>query len=35
MTVFDNIRFPLRVRRMDGPDAEARVKRAAQMVELD
>jgi multiple sugar transport system ATP-binding protein len=34
MNVFDNIRFPLRVRKMDGADADARVRRAAQMVEL-
>ena len=34
MTVFDNIRFPLKVRKVPSAEHEARVRRAADMVEL-
>lgn len=34
MTVFENIRFPLKVRKVDAATHEDRVHRAAQMVEL-
>ena len=34
MNVYDNIRFPLKVRRADPADHDARVRRAAEMVEL-
>ena len=34
LTVYENIRFPLKVRRVDPATHDARVRRAAQMVEL-
>ena len=34
MTVYENIRFPLKVRRVSAADHDARVRRAAAMVEL-
>jgi multiple sugar transport system ATP-binding protein len=34
MTVYDNIRFPLKVRKVAKPEHDARVRRAAEMVEL-
>ncbi|WP_315927729.1 ABC transporter ATP-binding protein [Mesorhizobium sp. SP-1A] len=34
LTVFENIRFPLKVRKIDPANQEARVRRAADMVEL-
>ncbi len=34
LTVYENIRFPLRVRRIDAATHDARVRRAAEMVEL-
>jgi len=34
MTVYENIRFPLRVRKVDSATHDARVKRASDMVEL-
>jgi len=34
MTVFENIRFPLKVRKVPPSEHEARVRRAAEMVEL-
>ena len=34
MTVYENIRFPLKVRKVAKPDHDARVRRAADMVEL-
>jgi multiple sugar transport system ATP-binding protein len=34
LTVYENIRFPLRVRRIDPPGQDRRVRRAAEMVEL-
>ncbi len=34
MNVYENIRFPLKVRKSDPADHEARVRRAAEMVEL-
>ena len=35
LTVYENIRFPLKVRRVDASTHDARVRRAAAMVELD
>ena len=34
MTVYENIRFPLKVRRIDKAEHDTRVRRAAEMVEL-
>lgn len=34
MNVYENIRFPLKVRKLNTSDHESRVKRAAEMVEL-
>ena len=34
MNVYENIRFPLKVRKINTSDHESRVKRAAEMVEL-
>jgi multiple sugar transport system ATP-binding protein len=34
MNVYDNIRFPLKVRKVDAASHDARVRRAAEMVEL-
>jgi multiple sugar transport system ATP-binding protein len=35
MSVYENIRFPLKVRRVPQPEHDARVRKAAAMVELD
>jgi len=35
MTVYENIRFPLKVRRIPAGEHDARVRRASRMVELD